>query len=73
MSMNREEQILDSMTTVTTKKLQDLDMPTFRIKRAHKKSRLGCMECKRRRVKVGLSRLKYHKRKRSTNDWLLVR
>lgn len=29
-----------------------LEIPTFRIKRSHKKSRLGCINCKRRRVKV---------------------
>lgn len=27
-------------------------IPNFRIKRSHKKSRLGCVNCKRRRVKV---------------------
>lgn len=30
----------------------DLEIPSFRIKRSHKKSRLGCINCKRRRVKV---------------------
>lgn len=30
----------------------DLIIPSFRIKRSHKKSRLGCVNCKRRRVKV---------------------
>ena len=30
----------------------DLEIPNFRIKRSHKKSRLGCVNCKRRRVKV---------------------
>lgn len=30
----------------------DLEIPSFRIKRSHKKSRLGCVNCKKRRVKV---------------------
>lgn len=30
----------------------DLEIPSFRIKRSHKKSRLGCANCKARRVKV---------------------
>jgi hypothetical protein len=50
---------LDEVEAVMAKEMSksgatfDLEIPSFRIKRSHKKSRLGCVNCKRRRVKVG--------------------
>ena len=49
---------LDEVEAVMAKEMSksgatfDLEIPSFRIKRSHKKSRLGCVNCKRRRVKV---------------------
>ncbi|KAK3711999.1 transcription factor [Vermiconidia calcicola] len=36
--------------------VQGIDIPTFRVKRSHKKSRLGCITCKRRRIKCDETR-----------------
>ncbi len=48
--------------------IEDVEMPTLRIKRPHKKVRSGCVSCKRARVKVsGLNSLN-----ENVNDCLTI-
>ena len=53
-----------------------VEIPTFRVKRSHKKSRLGCVTCKRRRVKVrplySCSGTPAPKRERSADEYMCL-
>ena len=47
----------------------DIDIPILRIKRPHKKTRSGCITCKRRRVKVNMPVNTTEQRERMTYCW----
>ena len=51
--------------------LREMQIPTFRVKRPHKKTRSGCTVCKRRRVKVGERECTYvvNENDKLTNGW----